>query len=90
MREALEAQDCCYTLVTRSPNGSKAQVIGSIVDFVYAPEDRKACVERLASPQCKIVSLTVTEKGYLLLGALQFRSPNFRSPNLKFQRAYLS
>ena len=26
MREALESQDCCYTLVTRSPAGSNAQV----------------------------------------------------------------
>ncbi|CAM9645157.1 unnamed protein product, partial [Chrysoparadoxa australica] len=42
----------------------EARVIGSIVDFVFAPADHQGCIDKLADPKTKIVSLTVTEKGY--------------------------
>jgi len=65
MRDALAAQDHCYTLVVKHPDGSTdARVIGSIVDFVHAPDDPEAAVERLADPAVRIVSLTITEGGY--------------------------
>ena len=41
-----------------------ARVIGSIVDYLYAPDDPEAVVEKLAAPATRIVSLTVTEGGY--------------------------
>src|SRR6478735_3902183 len=51
MRDALAAQDFLYTLMVKHPDGSlEARVIGSIVDFVHAPEDPEAAVERLADP----------------------------------------
>ena len=65
MRDALHAQDCLYTLVEKSPDGSQqARVIGSIVEYLLAPDDPEAVVERMADPAIRIVSLTVTEGGY--------------------------
>ncbi|MDN5763265.1 MAG: mannitol dehydrogenase family protein [Microlunatus sp.] len=65
MRQVMADQDCAYTLVEKSPDGTwTARVIGSIVDYLFAPEDPEAVIERLADPAIKIVSLTVTEGGY--------------------------
>lgn len=65
MRDALRGQSFAYTLVLKHPDGSSdVQVIGSIVDYVFAPDDPAAAVERLADPAIRIVSLTVTEGGY--------------------------
>ncbi|MDQ0614429.1 mannitol 2-dehydrogenase [Microbacterium sp. W4I4] len=65
MRDALAAQDELYTLVLKSAGGVRqARVIGSIVEYVYAPDDRAAAVERLTDPAIRIVSMTVTEGGY--------------------------
>jgi mannitol 2-dehydrogenase len=65
MRDVLKAQDGLYTLVVKSPDGSlDARVIGSITEYFYAPDDPVAVVEKMASPEVRIVSLTVTEGGY--------------------------
>ncbi|RPE78487.1 MULTISPECIES: mannitol dehydrogenase family protein [unclassified Frondihabitans] len=65
MRDTLQAQDHLYTLVTRSPDGeASATVIGSIMDYLFAPDDPNRVVERLASAQTRIASLTITEAGY--------------------------
>ncbi|MDR0441139.1 MAG: mannitol dehydrogenase family protein [Candidatus Accumulibacter sp.] len=65
MRDVLTAQDGLYTLVQKNPDGSRdVRVIGSIVDYVYAPDDPAAAVENLADPGIRIVSLTITEGGY--------------------------
>lgn len=54
-----------YTLVTVHPDGTRqARVIGSILDYRYAPDDPQAVVELLAAPSTRIVSLTITEGGY--------------------------
>ena len=65
MRDALKSQDCLYTVTEKAPDGSEhSRVVGSIVDYVFAPDDPHAAVEKLADEQIKIVSLTVTEGGY--------------------------
>ncbi|WP_129140627.1 mannitol dehydrogenase family protein [Modicisalibacter coralii] len=65
MQAALAAQDHLYTLVVKHPDGHyEPRVIGSIVDYLYAPDDREAVIERMADPATRIVSLTVTEGGY--------------------------
>ena len=65
MRDALLEQDGLYTLVVKHPDGTlDARVIGSIIDYLFAPDDVEAVIVRLASPEVKIVSLTVTEGGY--------------------------
>ncbi len=69
MRNALRGQDFLYTVVERSAAKQNARVIGSMVNYVYAPEDRQAAIEQMADPQTRIVSLTITEGGYFLDGA---------------------
>ncbi|WP_433383191.1 mannitol dehydrogenase family protein [Actinoplanes sp. CA-142083] len=65
MRDVLQAQDGLYTLVVKAPDGGlDARVIGSIVEYLYAPDDPEAVIEKMASPEVRIVSLTVTEGGY--------------------------
>jgi mannitol 2-dehydrogenase len=65
VRDALRGQDMRYTLVERGPDGTaNARSIASITDFLYAPDDPEAVLERLAHPGTRIVSLTITEGGY--------------------------
>lgn len=65
MADALAAQDHLYTLVVKHPDGAwEPRVIGSIVDYLFAPENPEAVLERMADPATRIVSLTVTEGGY--------------------------
>jgi mannitol 2-dehydrogenase len=65
MKEALDAQDGLYTLVVKHADGTyEPRVIGSVVEYRFAPDDPEAVIEKLASPSTRIVSLTVTEGGY--------------------------
>jgi mannitol 2-dehydrogenase len=65
MKEALDAQDGLYTLVLKHPDGTyEPRVIGAIVEYLYAPDDPDAVIEKLAAPTTRIASLTVTEGGY--------------------------
>jgi mannitol 2-dehydrogenase len=65
MAEVMAAQDCLYTLVVKYPDGYlDARVVGSIVEYLLAPDDPEAVVEKLAAPGTRLVSLTVTEGGY--------------------------
>src|SRR5438874_1953391 len=64
MRDVLRAQDCLYTVIERSGAGDRARVIGSIGSFLFAPDEPEAVIEKMASPGCRIVSLTITEGGY--------------------------
>jgi mannitol 2-dehydrogenase len=65
MQEVLDAQNGLYTLVVKAPDGTlEARVIGSIKEYLFAPDDPEAVIEKMASPEVRIVSLTVTEGGY--------------------------
>ncbi|GFG74818.1 mannitol 2-dehydrogenase [Mycobacterium botniense] len=65
MRDVLRAQDGLYTLISPQPGGGRdAQVIGSIIDYRYAPDEPEATIELLAAPTTRIISLTITEGGY--------------------------
>jgi mannitol 2-dehydrogenase len=65
MAKVMADQDCLYTLVAMNPDGSRdARVIGSIVDYRYAPDDPEVVIELIAAPTTRIVSLTITEGGY--------------------------
>jgi mannitol 2-dehydrogenase len=65
MKTVMDAQDGLYTLVVKHPDGRfEPRVIGSIVDYLFAPDDPDAVIERMADPATRIVSLTVTEGGY--------------------------
>jgi mannitol 2-dehydrogenase len=65
--ETLRAQDGLYTLVVKHPDGRREpRVIGSIVDVLFAPDDPAAVLDRLVDDSTRIVSLTITEGGYLV------------------------
>ena len=65
MKQTMDAQDCLYTLVLKDPDGSwEPRVIGSIVEYLFAPDDPEAVIEKMADPATRIVSMTVTEGGY--------------------------
>jgi mannitol 2-dehydrogenase len=65
MRDVLRDQDGLYTLVLENPDGTRdAHVIGSIIDYRYAPDDPEAALEVLTAPTTRIISLTITEGGY--------------------------
>ncbi len=65
MKNTMHAQDCLYTLVLKAPDGTwEPRVIGSIVEYLYAPDDPEAVIEKMADPATRIVSMTVTEGGY--------------------------
>jgi fructuronate reductase len=68
-RDALAPQAGLYTVAIRdaAPDGTPRealQVIGNLMEVLVAPEDPRAVLERIAHPHTRIVSLTVTEKGY--------------------------
>ncbi|MFL6153964.1 MAG: mannitol dehydrogenase family protein [Ornithinibacter sp.] len=66
MRDVMHAQDCLFTLVVRHPDGSlEPRVVGSVLEYLYGPDDAAAVHHRLDDPAVRIVSLTVTEGGYL-------------------------
>jgi mannitol 2-dehydrogenase len=79
MRDVMAAQDGLYTLVIRHGDGTwEPRVIGSVVEYLFAPDDPEAVIEKLAAPAIRIVSLTVTEGGYNLdsvTGAFRVADP---------------
>ena len=65
VRDALEPQDGLYCLAQLDQE-TTFRIIGSIVEVLVAPEDPPAVFARLAAPMTRMVTLTVTEKGYCL------------------------
>lgn len=63
-RDALQPQDWLYTVAARDAAGERLRIVGCLRDLLVAPESPKALVEAMCHPLVKIVSLTVTEKGY--------------------------
>ncbi|MHA1523696.1 MAG: mannitol dehydrogenase family protein [Alphaproteobacteria bacterium] len=62
--DALTGQDCLYTVVARGADGDHARVIGAIAKIMVARQNPEGCVAALADPSVRIVTLTITEKGY--------------------------
>ena len=65
MQEVMDAQDGLYTLIVKAPDGTmEASIIGSIREYLFAPDDPEPVIEKMADEHTRIVSLTVTEGGY--------------------------
>jgi fructuronate reductase/mannitol 2-dehydrogenase len=64
MADALTPQDHLYTVVARSASGDDARVIGSMLEYAFAPADPDRVLSLLTDPTTRIVSLTITEGGY--------------------------
>ena len=65
VRDALVPQDGLYTLATLDESTSY-RVIGALKQTLVAPENPQSVLERLSAPHTRVVTMTVTEKGYCL------------------------
>ncbi len=88
--DQLNPQDGLYTLIERSAAGTKARVIGSVVDVLVASEARERLVTILAAPTTHIVSFTITEKGYCRAadGSLDLAMADDRSAYFNLAEAF--
>ncbi|HLR00267.1 MAG TPA: mannitol dehydrogenase family protein [Sphingobacterium sp.] len=63
--EVLSEQDGLYTLMIPCTEGKfSVEVIGSITELLYAPENPGAVVQKMADESTRIITLTITEGGY--------------------------
>ena len=76
MADALAPQDGLYTLITRAASGDSYEAISSI-SAVHAATDDLAYLEYWRSPNLALVTVTVTEAGYVLApdGSLDLADP---------------
>jgi fructuronate reductase len=80
-RDALQGQGWAYTSVSLGPDGATPRVIEVLNDVLVAPEDPQRVLDAMCAPSVKIVSLTVTEKGYChnpATGALNLDHPDIQ------------
>src|SRR5438105_10372556 len=66
MADALLPQNCLYTVVERAATGDVPRVVGSLGEYVFAPANSERVLGMLTEPATRIVSLTITEGGYLV------------------------
>ena len=82
MANVLTKQDGLYTLVSQHPNGKvESEVIGSIIEYLLAVDDPQLVIDKMADPDTKIVSLTITEGGYNfnpITGDFNFEKPEIQ------------
>ncbi len=62
--EQLAPQDGLYTLAQRDGAGERLRVIGTVRELHWAQADPDVLRDRLAAPGTRVITLTVTEKGY--------------------------
>src|SRR5215212_617069 len=80
--DALSPQDGLYTVAVRSGEGERLRVVGSVRRLLVAPSDPEALLQAMSDPAVRIVSLTVTEKGYChdpATGTLREDNPDIRT-----------
>lgn len=64
VHDQLAPQDGLYTVATRDAEGERVRLIEAVREVLVAPRDPMAVAAALAAPATRIVTLTVTEKGY--------------------------
>lgn len=64
VQNQLLPQDCFYTVVEKDSCKENYHIIGAIKDVLVAPHDPQEVISRMVADETKIISLTVTEKGY--------------------------
>src|SRR5581483_9469798 len=65
VRDALQPQDGLYTLATLDETVSY-RVVGALQELLVATEESEKVLSRLSAPTTRVVTITVTEKGYCL------------------------
>ncbi len=81
VRDKLADQGCLYTALELSGLGLKSQVVDVVTSVLVAPEGPNAVLQEMAAEATRIVSLTITEKGYCRGGgdaALDFEHPDIK------------
>jgi fructuronate reductase len=63
-RDKLAPQDGFYTALERDGGGVSARIIGCVKKCLVAPEDPESLLAMMTDRAARIISLTVTEKGY--------------------------
>lgn len=63
-RDQLTPQGGRYTAVCLSAEGEQTDIVDAIQAVLVAPEDPAKVLDAMCQPEVKIVSLTITEKGY--------------------------
>ncbi|MFN5412595.1 mannitol dehydrogenase family protein, partial [Bradyrhizobium sp.] len=80
-RDALQPQAGLYSVTASDGSGQQRRVVGALTGLAVAPDDPAGLLARLADPAVRIVSTTVTEKGYShdpATGALRADDPDIR------------
>ncbi len=78
MQDALAPQDYLFTVVERDAHDNEARVVGAMVHYLYAPDDRGAVLDALAAEQTRLITLTITKEGYnvdLVTGVFKAEDP---------------
>ena len=81
VRDRLAPQDCLYILGSSDGTGEHRRLIGSLSSMHVAPENPQEVTGLLADARVRVVTLTVTEKGYCLnpdSGELALDHPDIR------------
>jgi fructuronate reductase/mannitol 2-dehydrogenase len=63
-RGELLRQNCLYSVLERAPEGDRARIVGSILDYLLVGQEPGPVWAALTSSETKVVSLTVTGDGY--------------------------
>lgn len=64
MQQAMAPQDGLFTLAVRSASGTEPRIVGSVLDVLTTAENGQKVMTALCRPATRLVTLTVTEKGY--------------------------
>lgn len=81
VRDQLAPQDGLYTLVSLDGDAVEDRIVGSIREALFLGDERARIEQLLASPDTRLITLTVTEKAYCLAsldGGLDFDHPGIR------------
>ncbi|WP_270888239.1 mannitol dehydrogenase family protein [Pedococcus sp. 5OH_020] len=62
--EQLRPQDCLYAVLERGSGEPTARIVGQVSDVLFAAEEGDRLTQRFTDPAVRVVTLTVTEKGY--------------------------
>ncbi|MBM70471.1 MAG: mannitol dehydrogenase [Haliea sp.] len=64
--QQLNPQDGLYTVHSEDADGEQTRLVGSVLEVLVAPQAAAAVDAWMAEPSIRIITLTITEKGYCL------------------------
>ena len=64
VRDRLRPQDFLYALAARDNEDQDIEIIGTVRDIIFAGDDPLVCPALIADRTTRIVSMSITEKGY--------------------------